>query len=105
MVKGWKENRVTNGAGRNALVPPSSEEVPHIAYLPSVEKVTVFVKTDTALVNKVPRSQLYSGELSIEKTTRMMWIKAAVVMELDEQPYSYLLYAPVAQEGECLHIM
>lgn len=38
---------VANGAGRNALVPPSSGEVPHIAYLPSVEKVPVFVKTST----------------------------------------------------------
>ena len=37
---------VVNGAGRNALVPPSSEEFPHIAYLPSVEKVSVFVKAE-----------------------------------------------------------
>lgn len=34
---------MVNGAGRNALVPPSSGEVLHIAYLPCVEKVSVFV--------------------------------------------------------------
>ena len=38
---------VANGVGRNALVPPSSGEFLHIAYLPSVEKVSVFVKDKT----------------------------------------------------------
>ena len=38
---------VVIGAGRETLVPPSSVEFLHIAYLPSVEKVSVFVKDRT----------------------------------------------------------
>ena len=44
-------------AGRKTLVSPSSGEFPRIAYLPSVEKVSVFVHYLSVwilLVNKVP---------------------------------------------------
>ena len=37
----------TEGADRDILVPPSSGEFLHIAYLLSVEKVFVFVKDRT----------------------------------------------------------